>query len=107
KRGMLLLPSPTDTAHAHNRTSGIDTEVAKQLETDFAFVPPLSAVSSDNLQGPELISLDDIDAEFARLEDIRNAEKTMGTEFASDWDVNGKEVLQGRAFDFAELQRVD
>ncbi|KAG2062752.1 hypothetical protein BDR04DRAFT_1164695 [Suillus decipiens] len=31
----------------------------------------------------------------------------MGTEFASDWDVDGKEVLQGRAFDFAELQRVN
>jgi hypothetical protein len=26
---------------------GIDTDVAKQLETDFAFVPPLAAVSGD------------------------------------------------------------
>ncbi|KAG2356889.1 hypothetical protein BDR07DRAFT_415923 [Suillus spraguei] len=33
-----------------------------------------------------------------------HAEKTIGTEFASDWDVDRKE---GRAFDFAELQRVD
>jgi len=52
---------------------GIDTDVAKQLETDFAFVPPLAAVSGDtncNLKGPKSISLDDIDAEFARLEDI-------------------------------------
>ncbi|KAG2360537.1 hypothetical protein BDR07DRAFT_1412142 [Suillus spraguei] len=101
---------PTRRRHAHMHTTelpGIDTEVAKQLETDFAFVPPLSAVSSDNLEGPESISLDDIDPEFARLEDIRNAEKTMSTEFSSDWDVDRKEVLQVRAFDFAELQRVD
>ncbi|KAG1772933.1 hypothetical protein EV702DRAFT_1131742, partial [Suillus placidus] len=95
-------------AHMHTtELPGIDTEVDKQLETDFAFVPPLAAVSGDNLKGPESISLDDIDAEFARLEDIRNAEKMMDTEFASDWDVDGKEVLEGRAFDFAELQRVD
>ncbi|KAG2067053.1 hypothetical protein BDR04DRAFT_1159597 [Suillus decipiens] len=79
---------PTRRRHAHMHTTelpGIDTEVAKQLETDFAFVPPLSAVSSDNLKGPESISLDDMDAEFARLEDIRNVEKKW-TEFASDWD---------------------
>ncbi|KAG2354098.1 hypothetical protein BDR07DRAFT_1382540 [Suillus spraguei] len=28
----------------------------------------------------------------------------MGTECALDWDVDGKEVLKGRTFDFAELQ---
>jgi hypothetical protein len=28
------------------------------------------------------------------LDDICNAEKMMDTEFASDWDVNGKEVLK-------------
>ena len=77
---------------------GIDTEVAKQLETDFTFVPPLAAVSGDagySLEGPESLSLDDIDTEFARLEDICNGERMMDTEFASD--VNGKEVLEGRA----------
>ncbi|KAG1853896.1 hypothetical protein DFJ58DRAFT_914132 [Suillus subalutaceus] len=67
---------------------------AKQLETYFSFVPELAAVSSDNLKGPE--SIDDIDAE-----------KNGGHRFASDWDVDGKEDLEGRAFDFAELQRVD
>ncbi|KAG2071215.1 hypothetical protein BDR04DRAFT_1098596 [Suillus decipiens] len=78
--------------HAHMHTTkllGIDMEVAKQLKTVFVFVPPLSAVSSDNLQ------------------DIHNVEKMMGTEFASDWDVDGKEVLQGRVFDFAELQHIN
>jgi hypothetical protein len=104
---------PTRHRHAHMHTTelpGIDTDVAKQLETDFAFVPPLAAVSSDtscNLEGPESISLDDIDAEFARLEDIRNGEKVMDLEFSSDWDVDGKEVLEGNVFDFAELQRID
>jgi hypothetical protein len=89
---------------------GIDTDVTKQLETDFAFIPPLAAVSSDtscNLEGPKSISLDDIDAEFARLEDIRNGEKVMDLKFLSDWDVDGKEVLEGNVFDFAELQRVE
>ncbi|KAG1735804.1 hypothetical protein EDB19DRAFT_1830154 [Suillus lakei] len=104
---------PIRRRHAHMHTTefpGIDTSVAKQLKTDFAFVPPLAAVSGDascNLEGPKLISLDDIDAEFAQLEDIRNTEKMMDTEFLSDWDVDGKEVLEGNAFDFAELQRVD
>jgi len=85
----------------------INTEVAKQLETDFAFVPPLATVSGDtsyNLKGPESMSLDDIDAEFTRLEDIQNGER-MATGFPPD--VNGREVLEGRAFDFAELQHVD
>jgi len=101
---------PTRRQHAHMHTTelpGINTEVAKQLETDFAFVPPLATVSGDtsyNLEGPESMSLDDIDAEFTRLEDIQNGER-METGFPSD--VNGREVLEGRAFDFAELQRVD
>lgn len=51
----------TRRSHAHMDTTelpgiGIDTEVAKQLETDFAFIPPLSVVSSDNIEGPESIS---------------------------------------------------
>ncbi|KAG1779559.1 hypothetical protein EV702DRAFT_1212897, partial [Suillus placidus] len=88
---------PTRRHHAHMHTTelpGIDADAAK-LETDFDFVPPLATVSGDKLEGPESISLDDIDAEFVRLEDIRNAEKM---EFASDWesDVDGKEVLEGR-----------
>ncbi|KAG2350997.1 hypothetical protein BDR05DRAFT_56715 [Suillus weaverae] len=66
-----------------------------------------SLVTISKVLTPESISLDDIDAEFARLEDIRNAENMMDTEFPSDWesDVDGirKEVLEGRAFDFAEL----
>ncbi|KAG2354040.1 hypothetical protein BDR07DRAFT_1495213 [Suillus spraguei] len=65
---------------------GIDKELAKQLKINFAF---------------ESISLDDIDAEFTRLEDICNAEKTMGASETGMW------TASGRAFDFAELQRVD
>ncbi|KAG2337967.1 hypothetical protein BDR05DRAFT_894393, partial [Suillus weaverae] len=84
---------PTRRCYTHMHTTklpGIDIEVAKLLETDFAFILPLAAVSGDNLESPESISLDEIDAEFA-----------------SHWDVDGKEVLEGRAFDFAELQCVD
>jgi len=39
------------------------------------FVPLLVVVSSDSLESPKSISLDDMDAEFALLEDIRKAEK--------------------------------
>jgi hypothetical protein len=86
---------------------GITTEVTKQLETYFTFVPPLVVAFSDNLESSKSISLDDIDAEFALLEDIRKAEKIMNIEFASNWDADGKEVLERRAFDLKELQRID
>jgi hypothetical protein len=89
---------------------GIDTDVAKQLKTNFTFILPLAAVSSDtscNLKGPESISLNDIDAEFACLEDIHNGKQVMDLKFLSDWDVDGKEVLEGNVFDFAELQCID
>ncbi|KAG1807678.1 uncharacterized protein BJ212DRAFT_1303387 [Suillus subaureus] len=58
---------------------------------------------SCDLEGPESISLDDINAEFARLEAICNRERMIYAEFALDWDVNGTEVLEWRAFDFAKL----
>ncbi|KAG1884081.1 hypothetical protein F4604DRAFT_1734813 [Suillus subluteus] len=91
-------PTRRRYAHMHmTKLLGINAEVAKQPWNYFAFVPPLAVVSSDNLRGPKSISLDDIDAEFVLLEDIRNAEKTMDTEFALDcgWKGGfGRETLQ-------------
>jgi hypothetical protein len=54
----------------------------------------------------ESISLDNINTEFSRLEDICDGERTMHGEFALDWDVNGTKVSEGRAFDFAKLPKL-
>ncbi|KAF9234431.1 ribonuclease H-like domain-containing protein [Melanogaster broomeanus] len=77
----------------------INLEVAKGLEDNFTWVPPLSAVSDNDLAGPESISLDEIDAEFAALEEQRKNEQLESTD--------GKEVLEGKVYDFEELVRVD
>ncbi|KAG2063578.1 hypothetical protein BDR04DRAFT_1111413, partial [Suillus decipiens] len=81
---------PTRRRHAHMHSTelpGNDTEVAKQLETDFAFVRPLPAVSSDNLEGPELMisMLSFLDSKIFIMR------KKLWIEFASARDVDGKE----------------
>ncbi|KAG2112429.1 hypothetical protein DEU56DRAFT_762038 [Suillus clintonianus] len=90
-------------AHMHTREeTGIDLKVARDLEENFAWVPPLAAKPAhldDSLAGPESILPDDVAAEFAAFEG-RAREETFES-------VDGKEVLEGRAFDFKELLRVD
>ncbi|KAF9238562.1 hypothetical protein BU15DRAFT_8359, partial [Melanogaster broomeanus] len=87
-------------AHMHTRNEpGINLEVAKGLEDNFTWVPPLLAVSDNDLAGPESISLDEIDAEFAALEEQRKNEQLESTD--------GKEVLEGKVYDFEELVQVD
>ncbi|KAG2353501.1 hypothetical protein BDR07DRAFT_1383085 [Suillus spraguei] len=87
--------------------SGIDIEVAEQLKTDFAFVPPLPAAPGDNLrEGPKSISLDDIDVEFARIFVMRKKYRHRAR-LRLGCRVRWEEVFRrGRAFDFAELHRV-
>lgn len=92
----------TRRQHAHMRIQdepGINLEVVKDLQDNFTWVPPLSALSDGDLAGPETVSLDEIDAEFATLEEQRNAEQ-LG-------DPDGKEVLGGLVYDFEELSRAD
>ncbi|KAF9241820.1 ribonuclease H-like domain-containing protein [Melanogaster broomeanus] len=89
-------------AHMHTRAApGINLEVVKDLGDNFTWTPPLSALSEEDLAlaGPESISLDDIDAEFAALEAQKEGE----------WldSVDGKEVLEGNYYSFEELERVD
>ncbi|KAF9237795.1 hypothetical protein BU15DRAFT_88612 [Melanogaster broomeanus] len=87
-------------AHMHTREEpGINVEVVKDLRDNFTWVPPLSALSDDELAGPEAISLDEIEAEFAALEEQRKEERLE--------DMDGKEVLDGLVYDFKELGRVD
>ncbi|KAG2159289.1 uncharacterized protein EDB93DRAFT_278239 [Suillus bovinus] len=83
-----------------NAQPGINIDVAADLEANFAWAPPLAPQTQnvdDDLAGPESISLDEIDAAFALLE--RDA---MEQE-----PVDGNEVLEGRVYDFVELEHVD
>ncbi|KAG1883549.1 uncharacterized protein F5891DRAFT_971875, partial [Suillus fuscotomentosus] len=86
-------------AHMHTREgTGIDLEVTCDLEENFAWVPPLAAEPAhldDSLAGLESILPDNVAIEFAAFEKRASEE-----EFES---VDGKEVLEGRAFDFKEL----
>ncbi|KAG1824371.1 uncharacterized protein BJ212DRAFT_1522883 [Suillus subaureus] len=63
--------------------------------------PPLSTEPRDvdDLAGPESISPDDITAEFAALEELKRTEEVQG--------INENELLEGNAFDFDELDRVE
>ncbi|KAF9231857.1 hypothetical protein BU15DRAFT_90811 [Melanogaster broomeanus] len=88
-------------AHMHTRKEpGINMEVVEDLNENFTWLPPLSALSDDDLAGPETISVDDVDAEFAALEQQKVGELL-------DTGVDGMEVLEGNVYDFDELARVD
>ncbi|KAG1843919.1 hypothetical protein DFJ58DRAFT_803629 [Suillus subalutaceus] len=57
--------------HMHTRDEpGVNLNTAHHLENTFAFEPPLTIQSNidDLLAGPEVISVDEIDAEFDALE---------------------------------------
>jgi len=83
------------------RMPGIDLEVAIDLGTNFAWVPPLAAALEnidDDLAGPESITLEELDAEFDKLFEL-DRDRNDGNA-----DVDGKEVLEGKAFDFSEFE---
>ncbi|KAH7920574.1 hypothetical protein BV22DRAFT_1107611 [Leucogyrophana mollusca] len=102
----LAAGKPIRRRHAHMHTQkgpGINTNLATDLEINFAWVPPLTAeveAVDDNLEGPEAISLDEIDEAFAQLE----REKI---EMAAELGAVAEDVLSGAVYDFAELTRVD
>ncbi|EJF63824.1 hypothetical protein DICSQDRAFT_145296 [Dichomitus squalens LYAD-421 SS1] len=85
-------------SHMHTRPeSGIDTELAADLDEDFTWVPPLTIARepSEALEGPEDTDLDDLEKAFKEFEEeLRNR------------DLNS-EVLEGELYDFEELEKVD
>ena len=101
---------PTRRRHGHMHTrpeSGIDTDLATDLETDFAWVPPLT-ISDDaaepGLEGPEDMSLDELDKAYRKFEEeLRQWARSQD----SDMDMDGREVLEGEAYSFEELENVD
>ncbi|KAG1870764.1 hypothetical protein DFJ58DRAFT_722972 [Suillus subalutaceus] len=96
-------PSYHRHAHMHTREEvGMAVETAQDLEASFAWAPPLSTEPRDAydlLAGPESISPDDIAAEFAALKELKRTEEVQ--------NINEVEVLEGNAFDFDELDRVE
>jgi hypothetical protein len=81
---------------------GINVDVAADLEANFAWTPPLAPQTQnvdDVLVGPESISLDEISATFTLLEHEKEA---MEQE-----PVHRNEVLEGKVYNFAELEHVD
>jgi len=81
-------------------------DLAKDLETGFTWTPPLATnISANNadLEGPEGISDEEIEAAFAELE-----QQNRGTqEHALDPQLDGQEISAGKVYDFVELDRVD
>ena len=80
----------------------IAVETAQDLEASFAWAPPLSTEprdADDLLAGLESISPDDVTAEFAALEELKRTEEVQS--------IDEVEVLEGNAFDFGELDRVE
>lgn len=91
-------------AHMHTRNeTGINKDLVSDLEATFTWVPPLATDTgqgADHLQGPESISLEELDAAFDELE------KELAS--TKDSEENGeKGVLDGDMYDYDELSRVD
>ncbi|KAG2034079.1 hypothetical protein BDR03DRAFT_1013688 [Suillus americanus] len=81
---------------------GIAVETAQDLEASFAWAPPLLTEPRNAdylLAGLESISPDDVAAEFAALEELKRTEEVHS--------MNEVEVLEGNAFNFDELDRVE
>ncbi|KIK36287.1 hypothetical protein CY34DRAFT_109580 [Suillus luteus UH-Slu-Lm8-n1] len=96
---------PAHCRHMHMHTHeevGINVDVAQDLEVNFAWAPPLAAEpqdADDLLAGPETISADEITEVFNALEVQENLEEVVS--------IDDTEVLEGKAFDFVELEMVD
>ncbi|KAF9234883.1 hypothetical protein BU15DRAFT_65317 [Melanogaster broomeanus] len=71
-------------------------EVVEDLNKNFTWLPPLSALSDDDLAGPETISIDNVDAEFAALEQQKVGELL-------DAGVDGMEVLEGNSLETSNI----
>lgn len=69
-------------AHMHTREGGgVDEELVAQMEQDLTIRPVLSTITSGtdtDLSGPEDLSLEDLAAEFDKLERIERQEENKG-----------------------------
>ena len=101
-------PAHRRHAHMHTRAEGgINTELATDLEETFAWIPPINPIGStsttdDSLDGPESLSIADLDHALEEFEKELQAERTPESQ-----PPDGEEVLQGKVYDFTELEKVD
>jgi hypothetical protein len=85
-----------------SKEAGIDADVTRDIEANFAWTPPLSAQpqdADDLLAGPETILPDDIAVAFVIMEGQEQLEGLEG--------IDDIEVLEGNAIDFDELDRIN
>ena len=81
--------------------TGIDTNLAKELETTFTWMPPLAVDSDeDYLAGPESITDEELAEAFERVD------HTMSV-IDPNLDSDGNEVLEGTVYSWAELKLVE
>ncbi len=95
-------------AHMHTRPEpGIDADVARELEENFTWTPPLVARDAEEpveIILPEEISEDELMAEWDRFEAQQREEQV---EAAPTWISHEKGVLQEAEYSFKELEKVD
>jgi hypothetical protein len=89
--------------HMHScSTRGINVELAEEIESTFSYIPPLSVsskTSNDFFDDPEDFDLDELDKEFDEFEKQLKEHPLP--------DVDGAEVLNGKVYDFDELDWVN
>jgi hypothetical protein len=94
-------------AHMHTRTkSGINVDLVNDLDISFTWTPLFSLQSDDDdnlLDGPESLTLDDINDAFDKLEDELWKEK----ELMLDQEIGGGEILEGQIYNFEELAKIN
>jgi hypothetical protein len=87
----------------HTQKDGrVDVDFAQDLETNFTWTPPLTtnvSANSADLEGPESISAEELEAALAELEQVNRVTQ----EAALDPQLDGQEISAGKVNDFAEL----
>jgi hypothetical protein len=88
------------------KDGGVDVDLAQDLETNFTWMPPLAtsvSANSANLEGPGSISVEELEAAFAELEQVNRGTQ----EAALDPQLDGQEISAGKVYDFSELDQVE
>ncbi|RPD67877.1 hypothetical protein L226DRAFT_548734 [Lentinus tigrinus ALCF2SS1-7] len=91
-------------AHMHTRDAGgINVGLAEDLERNFAWVPPLVVEGEPAAVAP----VESPEDEFVKEQRAVEAARALDPEDKLENSEDGVEVLEGKLYDFEELQRVD
>jgi hypothetical protein len=87
----------------HTQKDGrVNVDLAQDLETNFAWTPPLAtsvSANSADLEGPESILVEELEAAFAELEQVNRGTQ----EAALDPQLDGQEISAGKVYDFIRI----